>query len=303
MHDHYSKDGVGLSITGIHALQLFTLPVGYTKRWVNEFLGDPPPMRARELSRAYDVPHLAWTESRPTVREQGMRLTKSYGLKTYAGPWGTRLVHPVEALVAAAPYLSQWRLTACLDALLSGELQIPEFTPQPAMTKDDMTAAISLLPARNPAVIALKRALVNAAEPVWSPMETLVRRMVVTQDFPEPTLNHPVMIEGNLAYPDLSWPELRLGIEYNGGIHLLDRRTYGTEMNRIRTFQDHGWDLNILVLDDLEDPRLRWNWLQWLAERLNRGPQSASRSTVMPRLPRPSSSDEPWSHEIGPSRS
>lgn len=32
LHEHYSKYGVGLSITGIHALQLFTLPAGYTKR-------------------------------------------------------------------------------------------------------------------------------------------------------------------------------------------------------------------------------------------------------------------------------
>lgn len=276
LHDHYSKNGVGLSITGIHALELFTLPVGYTRRWVNDFLSDPSPPRARELRQAFEIPHLAWSESRPTVREQGMRLSKSHGLKTYAGPWGTRLAHPVEALVAAAPYLSQWRLTACLDALMSGALQIPEFTPQPAMTKEEISAAVSHLPARNPAVIAVKRALSNAAEPVWSPMETLVRRMVVTQGFPEPILNHPVMIEGELAYPDLSWPELRVGLEYNGEIHLLDRRTYGTEMNRIRTFQDHGWDLNILVLDDLEDPALRWKWMQWLAEKLNRRSQRAS---------------------------
>lgn len=276
LHAHYSQHGVGLSITGLHALQLFTLPVGYTKRWVNEFLGDPPPMRARDVSRAFEVPHLAWSESRPTVRERGMRLTKSSGLNTYAGPWGTRLVHPVEALVAAAPYLSQWRLTACLDALMSGALQIPEFTAQPALTMSDIAAALTHFPVRNPSVMAVKRALRGAAEPAWSPMETLVRRMVVTQGFPEPALNHPVMIDGQLTYPDLSWPELRLGIEYNGEIHLLDRRTYGTEMNRIRTFQDHGWDLNVLVFDDLENPALRWKWLQWLAERLNRGSQRAS---------------------------
>lgn len=276
MCDHYSKDGVDLRITGIHALQLFTLPTGYTKRWVNEFLGDPPPTRARELGAAFEVPHLAWTGSRPTVREQGMRLTKSYELTPFAGPWGTQLVHPVEALVAAAPFLSQWRLTACFDALMSGELQVPELAPQPAMTRAEIAEALSHMPARNPAVVALKRAFDHAAEPVWSPMETLVRRMIVTQGFPEPTVNHPVMIDGELTYPDLSWPELRLGIEYNGEIHLLDRRTYGTEMNRIRTFQDHGWDLNILVLDDLEDPALRWKWLQWLAERLDRNSRRAS---------------------------
>lgn len=109
-----------------------------------------------------------------------MRLTKSPGLNTYADPWGTRLVHSVEALVAAAPYLSQWRLPACLDALMSGALQIPEFATQPALTCSDIAAALTHLPVRNPSVMAVKRALRVAAEPVWLPMETLVRRMVVT---------------------------------------------------------------------------------------------------------------------------
>ena len=54
-----------------------------------------------------------------------------------------------------------------------------------------------------------------------SPQESLLRLAIVRGGLPEPELNVPIIDEHGIRYhePDLSYPEYRIGIEYEGELH------------------------------------------------------------------------------------
>ncbi len=52
-----------------------------------------------------------------------------------------------------------------------------------------------------------------------SPMETRIRLAIVLAGLPPPVLQHTVLVEGHRYRLDLSYPELRLGVEFDGAHH------------------------------------------------------------------------------------
>lgn len=83
-----------------------------------------------------------------------------------------------------------------------------------------------------------------------SPMESRLRLLLVRAGLPAPVSNRDVIEDGAwLARPDLSYPERRIAIEYEGDHHRTDRRQWKRDKARRRLLEDHGW-LVIEVIDD-----------------------------------------------------
>ncbi|MGN6613160.1 MAG: DUF559 domain-containing protein [Angustibacter sp.] len=83
-----------------------------------------------------------------------------------------------------------------------------------------------------------------------SPMETRLRLLLLRGGLPVPAVNRDVVEDGVwLARPDLSYPEQRIAIEYEGDQHRTDRRQWKSDKTRRRLLEDHGW-LVIEVIDD-----------------------------------------------------
>lgn len=83
-----------------------------------------------------------------------------------------------------------------------------------------------------------------------SPMETRLRLLLVRAGLPQPQVNVDVVVDGAwLARPDLSYPQWRIAIEYEGDHHRTDRRQWKRDKARRRLLEDHGW-LVIEVIDD-----------------------------------------------------
>jgi Protein of unknown function (DUF559) len=83
-----------------------------------------------------------------------------------------------------------------------------------------------------------------------SPMESRLRLLLVRAGLPTPVSNRDVIEDGAwLARPDLSYPEHRIAIEYEGDHHRTDRRQWKRDKGRRRLLEDHGW-LVIEVIDD-----------------------------------------------------
>jgi hypothetical protein len=83
-----------------------------------------------------------------------------------------------------------------------------------------------------------------------SPMESRLRLLLVRGGLPNPCVNRDVVEDGVwLARPDLSYPEQRIAIEYEGDQHRTDRRQWKSDKTRRRLLEDHGW-LVIEVIDD-----------------------------------------------------
>lgn len=262
LQQHLGTEGSELSVTGFNALDLLQLPVGYTEHWVHQSLAMPLPRRMTNLSMEREVIHLAWSGARTQSVAPGIRLCKSSGLRTFGGPWGSTIAHPVEALVHAAPYLSQWRITACLDAMMSTQFIVPGTGAVAELPRAEIEDCLDQLPPHALSVKAVRKALRAAQEQCWSAMETLTRMIAVHEGLPVPQMNYPVEIDGRTFYLDLAWPECGMALEYNGKVHAEQVAQYRDEMYRLTLLRDNGWDVAVLVLDDLKLPGRRGKWVE-----------------------------------------
>ncbi len=88
-----------------------------------------------------------------------------------------------------------------------------------------------------------------------SPMETRVRLMLVLAGLPEPLVN--LCLRGfgaSVIYRlDLSYPDLRLAVEYDGRHHAEDAHQWGHDITRREWLDDHHWRLLVLRATDVYD--------------------------------------------------
>jgi hypothetical protein len=85
-----------------------------------------------------------------------------------------------------------------------------------------------------------------------SPMESRVRVLMVLAGLPAPEVNRDVVENGQwLARPDLSYPRLRIAIEYEGDHHRTDRRQWRSDKRRRRLLEDAGWVVVEVTADDV----------------------------------------------------
>ena len=97
------------------------------------------------------------------------------------------------------------------------------------------------------------RAAIPLLEPrTDSPMETRLRLLLVRAGLPRPQAGRDVVVDGEwLARPDLSYPSLRIAIEFDGDHHRTSRAQWQRDIGRRRMLEDAGWLLIVLTADDL----------------------------------------------------
>jgi len=116
---------------------------------------------------------------------------------------------------------------------------------------------------------------------VDSPMETRLRLLLVLAGLPEPTVNRPINDMGGwLATPDLSYPEWRIALEYDGDHHRTDRRQWSADKRRRRMLrEDLQWQILECTADDVLRPPRETLRLGARAPAF-RGPSWGSRAAV-----------------------
>lgn len=87
----------------------------------------------------------------------------------------------------------------------------------------------------------LMRAIQRVRPEVRSPRETALRLEIMAYGLPEPVVAHPVHLEGRTFHPDLSYPDLRIAIEYDGDHHRQDRWQWEADIRREDLFREAGW--------------------------------------------------------------
>lgn len=102
----------------------------------------------------------------------------------------------------------------------------------------------------------LRSALALCRARVDSPMETRLRLLLRDAGLPEPVVNLPVRDEDGTPVhtPDLSWPQLRYAIDYDGAHHFRpdsgDWRR-GHDIGRQEVLREMGWTLTVVTSHDL----------------------------------------------------
>ncbi len=111
-------------------------------------------------------------------------------------------------------------------------------------------------PASRRGVRRLRQALPLLDSRSGSPMESRLRVLLVGSGLPAPAVNRDIVEDGVwLARPDLSYPQWRIAVEYEGDHHRTDRRQWLRDKERRRLLEDHGWIvIEVTVRDFVEAP-------------------------------------------------
>ncbi len=94
-----------------------------------------------------------------------------------------------------------------------------------------------------------RRGAAYVRDGVDSPMETRLRMLLVLAGLPEPKVNHTV-VDANgrvLRRLDLSYPAIKLAVEYNGRHHADDPEQYSADIERREEFDEDEWRLIVVV--------------------------------------------------------
>ncbi len=88
-----------------------------------------------------------------------------------------------------------------------------------------------------------------------SVQESMARILLELAGFPTPKVNEPVVADGVVRIPDLSWPAWRLIVEYDGRHHREDLAQWQRDIHRREWFESRGWVVITLTARDLyQDP-------------------------------------------------
>lgn len=201
--------------------------------------GMPLPARFEREARV----HLASPSGRSRMQRPGV---VGHRLKSEVEEIdGMRVESRADTFVHLATLLSLEELVAVGDWLVSTQRRAPLTVEQLMDALRRYDGARGLQRAR--------RALALVRVGAESPRESLLRLLIIGA-LPEPTLQYEVFDAAGafVARLDLSWPRLRLGVEYDGEHHMDPAQQ---ERDRIRREQLRalGWHIVVVTKDDLLD--------------------------------------------------
>ena len=194
-------------------------------------------------ARVYDlpIPTIGWEHV--SVPRAGQR-RRHQGVKVHVGGpaartrivRGVRVSEPLVLFVEMAGLLGLVDLVdlvVLVDAMVRRRLVTPE-----ALVA--FCAAVA-----HPAAAAARRAAAYVRRDVDSPMETRLRMLLVLAGLPEPRVNLTIRDEDGevLRKYDLSYPAVRVAIEYNGKVHVLTPGAWEADLERRGAIDDDGWRL------------------------------------------------------------
>ncbi|TDD63770.1 DUF559 domain-containing protein [Jiangella aurantiaca] len=159
---------------------------------------------------------------------------------------GLPVVRPERTFVHLA---ATWRLD---DLVVLGDAMLRRWT-----TPDRLHDEVAALTRRR-GIVRAREALRLIRPEVDSPMETRLRLLIVDAGLPCPEVGVNVVDETGawLARPDLSYPHLKIAIEYDGDHHRTDQRQWRRDRYRDEQLRDAGWIVIPLTADDvLRHPR------------------------------------------------
>jgi very-short-patch-repair endonuclease len=99
--------------------------------------------------------------------------------------------------------------------------------------------------------------------------ETRLRLALVDSGLPCPEVNRPVLDGAGrfVVLPDLSYPEQRVAVEYDGDVHRTEPRAWRRDVARRQALEHLGWRQITCTADDVRDPRRAVAWIRAALER------------------------------------
>lgn len=209
----------------------------------------PPSAFASHLSaaRLYGVPLPSHPGEHVTVCRAGDRRRRA-GITCHVASTdqvvevsGVRVSTPVRMFVELAALLSLVDLVVVGDALVRMGRLTPRELLRACEASDQRHACLA------------RRAAAYVRSEVDSAMETRLRMLLVLAGLPEPKVNHKLRDDTGRVVRrlDLSYPSVRLIVEYDGRHHVDVRSTWEADLRRREELEDGGWRILVVTSDGI----------------------------------------------------
>lgn len=182
------------------------------------------------------------------------RRPKRQGIVAHHGE-GVRVMH-VEGLAVTTPAQTWLHCSRDLnleDLVVLGDSMLRRKSP--ATSLSELRAVVEQT-VKTRGVVQARAALALLRPDTDSSMETRTRLILVSAGLPCPEVNVPAYDQHGrfLALPDMSYPELRIAIEYDGDIHRTDQSTWRRDVERRQRLEDADWRIITVTADDVRHP-------------------------------------------------
>lgn len=245
---HGVRSTIGTDVTTVEALALvmradqFVSHVDAARLW-----GAPVPARFDG-----EPVHVTSIGDSPIMRRPQVTPHRTRAVPVRVGTVrGIRVSSPARAWFECASLFTVEELVVLGDHFVG---------PSGLATVDDLAGAV----VRGGRSATRARAALDLVRPgVESPMETRMRLAVVRGGFPEPEINLDVADDRGvfLGRVDLAWPDLRIGLEYDGDHHR-DQSTFRRDRRRSNGFAVNGWILVHATASDAARPSVLFERLR-----------------------------------------
>ena len=251
------------------------LPDGPGLRIAGALLAAPPGSFAVLTSAAHllGLPEISSSERPQVGLPPAFRKPRTHGIDWH--PYGREpSLTRAGGLLATDPVSTFLDVAAhrrFVDAVIIGDA----LSRRGLVSCEELMAAAAQV--RGRAGLRASRAAAYVRPRVDSPMETRLRLLIVFAGLPEPVTNRDVYSPQGwwLARPDLSWPQVKVSVEYDGAHHFASDQQRRSDNRRRTRMSDHGW-LEIVAMSDdcfVEPWRLLERIRRVLAERALPGVQ------------------------------
>lgn len=218
---------------GVTALRLFGLP--WTHSW---FAGETLEVAVR--GNGYSPRSKGVIGHR--MSEHRMRVTRVEGLP---------VLEPATAVMDVAARVDHEHLVGLLDALLTPSSWYPSLRSRPLVASlDDLAETMSAWRGSAQASRA-KAALRHVRVGVDSYPESVTRVLLERSGTPQVTIQIPVSTDLGVRSIDGGWPELKVGFEYEGEHHRLDKHQWQRDIGKMEALQRAGWLIIRVTARDL----------------------------------------------------
>lgn len=161
---------------------------------------------------------------------------------------GFTVTDPVLTWCLLAREVGLRELVAAGDVLISPSERTDRRAPKSELV--EVAAAVDSW-RRAPGAVMLRKALDRMRPGVDSPMESVLRQIIVDAGFDEPEVQPGVeMLDGRVLHPDVGYRELKIGIEYEGVGHA-DPERMRADITRLEDFAEVGWHIIRVTVRDL----------------------------------------------------
>jgi hypothetical protein len=193
--------------------------------------------------RVWDLPLPVDPVEHVTVPTRAERRTRA-GVRCHVDPGGRSMViDGVRVSTLPQTFVELAQTLSLVDLVVVGDAMIRKGKNGLTRLKQHCAAA------RGPGAAQARAAVAFVRERVDSPMETRLRMLIVLAGLPEPQVNLTVGDPSTMERRkyDLSWPEVKLIVEYDGRQHADRAEQWESDLERREAIDDDGWRIVVVV--------------------------------------------------------